>query len=79
MTSFPPTRRISPSCRTLSIFVWDKPLDDFFCHWKDDGYTVTYVNEGVVNDEPVEIVQTTDFVGRNRVRYSFSKKTGLLP
>lgn len=64
--------------RTLSIFVWDKPLDDFFCHWKDDGYTVTYVNEGVVNDEPVEIVQTTDFVGRNRVRYSFSKKTGLL-
>ena len=64
--------------RTLSIFVWDKPIDDFFCNWKDDGYSLTYVNESVMNDEPVEIIQTTDFVGRNRVRYTFSKKTGLL-
>jgi hypothetical protein len=64
--------------RTLSIFVWDKPIDDFFCNWKDDGYSLTYVNESVLNDDPVEIIQTTDFVGRNRVRYSFSKKTGLL-
>ncbi len=64
--------------RTLSIFVWDKPIADFFCTWKEDGYSLIYVNEGVLNDEPVEILQTTDFTNTNRVRYFFSKSTGLL-
>lgn len=64
--------------RTLSIFVWDKPLGDFFATWKDDGYSLQYYNEGKVDDEPADIVQSTDFTGQSLVRYSFSKNTGLL-
>lgn len=64
--------------RTLSIFVWDKPLRDFFLTWQEDGYTATYVNEGEIEGEPVDIVQMTDFSGTNRVRYYFSKDSGLI-
>jgi hypothetical protein len=64
--------------RTLSIFVWDKPIDDFFCRWKEDGYAVAYVNEDVVDGVKVDIVQTTDFHGKSPVRYFFAKDSGLL-
>ncbi len=64
--------------RTLSIFVWDKPIADFFMTWKQDGYSLTYLDQGEVNGEPVEIVQCLDFTGKNRVRYYFSQKSGLL-
>lgn len=64
--------------RTLSIFVWDKPIADFFMTWKEDGYSLAYLGEGEVNGEPVEVVQCLDFTQKNRVRYFFSKKTGLI-
>jgi hypothetical protein len=64
--------------RTLSLFVWDKYLDDFFCHWDDDGYTVDYVAPGAVADEPAEIIELSDF-GKNKMeKYYFSKKSGFL-
>jgi len=64
--------------RTLSIFVWDKPIDDFFCTWKEDGYSVKYNGASKVNGEDAEIVQTMDYHEKNKVRYFFSKKSGLL-
>jgi hypothetical protein len=74
--------------KTLSIFVWDKPLGDFFATWKEDGYSLQYYNEGKLDlrgkddfasaEEPVDIVQSTDFTGQSRVRYYFAKSTGLL-
>ncbi|MBI4585764.1 MAG: hypothetical protein HY717_17265 [Planctomycetes bacterium] len=72
--------------RTLSIFVWDKPIDDFFCHWEEDGYSVGYVgedalaldNKGQLEKEPVEVIETTDFTGKSKARYFFSKNSGLL-
>ena len=70
--------------RTLSIFVWDKPIDDFFCHWDEDGYTVDYVGDDAVTvqggkePEAVDVIETTDFTGKNKARYFFSKASGLL-
>lgn len=64
--------------RTLSIFVWDKPINDFFCHWKSDGYSVNYVDESELDGDPVDVIMTTDFHGKSTVRYFFSATTGLL-
>ena len=70
--------------KTLQVFVWDKQMDDFFCHWEQDGYTLTLAGEGVISkelagqEEPCDIVQVTDFVGRQNMRFYFSKTTGLL-
>lgn len=64
--------------RTLSIFVWDKPIDDFFLHWKENGYSITYVNADTLDGEPVDVIQTSDFHARSKIRYVFSQKTGLL-
>lgn len=64
--------------KTLTLFVWDKLLDDFFCHWEEDGYNVQYVRTGTVGKEPAEVIETVDFGGANRALYFFSKDSGLL-
>ncbi|MCZ6794212.1 MAG: hypothetical protein O7J95_11435 [Planctomycetota bacterium] len=64
--------------RTLGVFVWDKYIDDFFVSWDKDGFTATLAGQGLVDDEPADIVQIVDFSRRHRVRYFFAKKTGLL-
>ncbi len=64
--------------RTLSIFVWDKPIDDFFLHWQEDGYTLRHIGDGDIDGEAVDLVQATDFHGVSISTYAFSKATGLL-
>lgn len=72
--------------RTLQVFVWDKQMDDFFCHWSEDGYVVTLAGQGMVSkdiaedkeDAPCDIVQVSDFSGRQQMRYFFAKKNGLI-
>ena len=65
--------------RTLSIFVWDKPIDNPFMHWQEDGYSVELISDSEqVEGEPSSVVQMSDFYGRNKSRYYFSNNTGLL-
>jgi hypothetical protein len=72
--------------RTLQVFVWDKQMDDFFCHWQEDGYTLGLAGQGVVSkehtddkeDHPCDIVQVLDFSGRQAQKFFFSKKNNLL-
>ena len=64
--------------RTLSVFVWDKQVDDFFIHWKEDGYGLKMIGQGLVDDEAADIVEVADFTGRQKIRYFFAKKTALL-
>ncbi len=64
--------------RTLSLFVWDKFLDDAFCHWEEDGNSVDYIGPGTVDGEPAEIIEMSDFTNSKKERYFFSKNTGLL-
>ena len=70
--------------RTLQVFVWDKYMDDFFAHIESDGFTVNLVGQGIVSKEimgeehPCDVVQVTDFSGRQSQKYFFSKKNNLL-
>ncbi len=64
--------------KTLSLFVWDKFIDDMFCTWEADGYTAKYSGTGTVDNDPVEIIELTDFGASQTNRYFFSKATGLL-
>jgi hypothetical protein len=70
--------------RTLQVFVFDKYMDDFFCHWEQDGYTLSLGGQGLVSkdiygeDVPCDIVVVTDFSGRQVQRHFFSRSNGLL-
>lgn len=64
--------------RTLSVFVWDKYIDDFFMHFEDDGYTAHMAGKGLVDEKPAHIVSVKDFGGRNEVRYFFDAESGLI-
>lgn len=70
--------------KTLQVFVWDKYIDDFLCHWEEDGYTLTMGGQGVVpadrygEEVPCDVVNVTDFTGRQTSRYYFSRKDGLV-
>lgn len=68
--------------KTLQVFVYGKYMDDFFCHWKQDGYTLTLDGEAEVDMtdriEPCDIVRVKDFTGRSEERYFFSRESGLL-
>ena len=64
--------------RTLSVFVWDKQVDDFFVSWEEDGYGVKTIGQGLVEDDSCDIIEVSDFTGRQKIRYFFSKKSGLL-
>ncbi len=64
--------------RTLSVFVWDKQVDDFFVTWQEDGYGLKTIGQGLVEDESCDIIEVSDFTGRQKIRYFFSKKSALL-
>jgi hypothetical protein len=64
--------------KTLGVFVWDKHIDDFFAHLEADGYTVHRAGQGLVDDDPADIIEVLDFAGRQPIRYFFSKASGLL-
>jgi hypothetical protein len=70
--------------RTLQVFVWDKQVSDFFCRWEEDGYTLSLVGQGIVpkeilgEEQACDVVQVTDFSGRQQMKFFFSKKDGLL-
>lgn len=63
---------------TLTVFVWDKPIDDQFVHWKKDGYTLKYVQTADVDGVPCDVVETTSYAGKQKMRYYFSQADGLL-
>ncbi len=67
---------------TLLVFVHGKYMDDFFCHWADDGYVATLGGEAEIDTgeeiESADIVKIVDFSGRQIERYFFSRETGLL-
>ncbi len=64
--------------RTLTVFVWDKPIDDFFMSWQDDGYTVKYLGPDTLDGVAVEKIQTISFAGKQRMQYLFNKEDGML-
>src|SRR5690606_15813959 len=64
--------------RTLSIFVWDKHIDDFFVRFEKDGYTAHIQGKGIVDSKPATIVRVVDFTQRNEVRYFFDDESGLV-
>lgn len=66
------------SGKTLTVFVWDKHIDDYFMSWKENGWTAKYVGPSEVSGKPVEVIDMLSFAGNQRLRYSFSSETGLL-
>ena len=63
----------------ISMLTWDKYIDDFFLHWKEDGYSLRYRSgSGSVNGEPCDVIDVFTPVGNQEFRYFFSKKTHLL-
>lgn len=63
--------------KTLTVFVWDKHIDDFFASWRENGWTAKYVGEGEVGGRPVDTIELSSFAGNQKVRYSFTKDDGL--
>jgi hypothetical protein len=70
--------------KTLLVFVHGKYMDDFLCHWREDGYVLKMAGEAEVDvregagPEVCDIVTVTDFSGRQTERYFFSRASGLL-
>ena len=64
--------------KTLTVFVWDKHIDDFFASWKENGWTAKYVGPTELNGNPVEVIDLLSFAGNQRLRYSFRTDDGLL-
>ena len=64
--------------RTLNILVWDKYLDHFFMHWKEDGYSVQYRGEQDVDGENCHWVTTRNYTGTQKVHYFFRSDDDLL-
>ena len=64
--------------KTLSVFVWDKAIDEGFLHWEADGYTARWIGETEINNRPAEGVEMLAFAGGQRVRSYFALEDGLL-
>ncbi len=68
--------------KTLLVVVHGKYMDDFLCHWKDDGYVLKLVGEAEIDGgqgpEACDIVAISDFSARQTERFFFSRKSGLL-
>lgn len=64
--------------KTLNVFVWDKHMSDFFVDWEGRGYTLKLEAQGLVDDQPCDIIKALDFSGRQQLRYFFSRTDGLL-
>ena len=64
--------------KTLTMFVWDKYIDDFFLHFEEDGYHARYIGRATVEDKSAHEVEVISFAGTHKQRYFFSEETGLL-
>ena len=64
--------------RTLNVFVWDKFLDDYFMHWREDGYTMQHRGQTTLDDVPVDRIEVTNFAKTQRINYFFDQSNGLL-
>ncbi|MEM7232455.1 MAG: peptidylprolyl isomerase [Planctomycetota bacterium] len=74
--------------RTLATLAWNKSLCHALVSSRKDGYSMSYVAEeqvkigGYANEDgktvSVDVIEVVDFCGKDTVRYSFSKETGLL-
>ncbi|MBN1443628.1 MAG: hypothetical protein JXA90_13040 [Planctomycetes bacterium] len=64
--------------RTLSVFVWDKHIDDFFVNWEKNGYTLHHVAAETLEGVETDVIKVVDFTGRQTQRYFFSRETGLI-
>jgi hypothetical protein len=64
--------------KTLNVFVWDKHMTDFFYDWEGAGYRLNVIGQGLVEENPCDIVEVVDFSGRQRMRYFFARQGGLL-
>lgn len=64
--------------KTLTVFVWDKFLDDSFMHWEADGYTARYLGESQIAEKNAAIVELVPFAGGQRIRSYFALDDGLL-
>lgn len=64
--------------KTLTIFVWDKFMDDFFMHYEEDGYTLGLLPETKIDGRDAVGVETRSFAGGFKVLYYFAKDDGLL-
>ena len=47
-------------------------------HWKTDGYSLRKLADGLVGDDEADVIEVTDFTGRQKLRYFFSKTSGLM-
>ncbi len=64
--------------KTLQSLVWDKYVDDFFVHWKEDGYVAKYRGEALVEDVPCHKLELDTIAGSAKSIYLFGKENGLL-
>ena len=65
--------------KMIYTLTWDKYLDDFFMHWKEDGYCLKFRSDkGEVDGEPCYVVDVYPPFGNQPWRYFFSKKTHLI-
>ncbi len=63
--------------KSLHQLMHNKFIDDFFMHWKQDGYSLVYRGDGTVNDEACDVVDVYHATGTQRLRFFFSKKSHL--
>ncbi|MGE3166424.1 MAG: hypothetical protein AB7O52_16095 [Planctomycetota bacterium] len=64
--------------KTLTVFVWDKYIDDYFMQWEQDGYTLESLPAAELQGKTVDVVEAASFAGGQKVRYYFSREDGLL-
>lgn len=64
--------------KTLTVFVWDKHIDDFFATWRENGWKANYVGPVEHQGKPAEAIELESYAGNQRVRYVFSAEDGLL-
>lgn len=56
----------------------DKFLDDFFFHWKQDGYSLVYRGEEDVDKKPCHVIDVFHVIGNRNDQYYFCKENNLL-
>ena len=64
--------------KMIHMLVHDKYIDDFFMHWKSDGFSLKYRAEGEVDNKPCHVIDVYPALGTQTSRYFFDKKTKLL-
>lgn len=70
---------VSPlDARMIHMLVWDKFIDDFFMHWEQDGYALTYRGEGEVETRPCHVIDVYHATLKQRSRFFFDASSALL-